>query len=315
MSPILLATAIYSAAATEANLDFALARIQPGWIVHLVVAATPVELHYCGLVTRKVQEGETHLFELTRIREANRAAAQVSCPKNSQASFVSVTTANLLAVDYLYQAADVFALKENRLLSFRHPMKRDVAITEDTLLPPHFETRPKSRPLVPGRYWPELSITGGYSGFFGLDGKGAVTTQLSSLWFIHPRISDWHIRADLGYSSTRQEGGDYVLPDRLVQTALGISWRFVASTKIILHSAVSAVSVFYRYLDTDYTWAHRPALRLALSFEWALLRADRDVHKLSLLVEPHYTHYLNKSSQVADWTKQWALMLGVRYGF
>lgn len=272
--------------------------------------ANGAQVHYCGLVTAKLVTPRGLVMTLSAAT-GNRAA----CPRNSAAGEVLVDPGQLIAVDVLYQAADLFAIRQPTLLRLRHPVKQDTPPLEGDTLPEQIEIRLKSESLLPGTYLPEVSLAAGQAGFFGLNDLG-YQLQLSTLWFIHPSIASWFVRADMTYwTQAKATSPELVLPDRMVTSTLGAAWRFFDNARLLAHAAISATSVFYRYHDGELQWGHRPAIRASLSLEWAVRRVNADRHKAYLFIEPQYTHFLNKSAGFADWTKQWGVMAGVRYAF
>ncbi len=299
----------------ESSYEFVLNRIQPGWVVHFISNERETQKHFCGVIERKILRVASVALRLAPLPENRRAVGGVGCPKNSEVADAEIQKERLLAVDILYSDADVLTIPESRLLTFKHPVKQGTATFESAEMPAAYEMRVKSPVLIPGKYMPEIGLAAGYAGFVGIS-EVAPQVQMSGLWFIHPRFAKWFVRADAGYWAKSRPGeADVVLPDKMVATALGLSWRFLNYARIMAHATVSAVSVFYRYFDEDFQWAHRAALRASVSFEWAVRRANIDLHKVTLFVEPQYTQFLNKSSGVADWTKQWAVLLGVRYAY
>jgi hypothetical protein len=306
-----------SAAAADSTsaLEFTLARLQPGWVVHFVAANEGRQKHICGLVERKILNASSVAVRLSRLPENPRSIGSARCPTNSQVLDSEISKADLIAIDILYADADIFTIPESRQLAFRHPIKHDTEPFEGDVTPRLYETRVKSPPLLPGRYLPEVALALGYAGFLGFSGP-APEFQLSSFWFVHPRFSRWFIRADVSYwGKSQPTNTDVVLPDTLVTTGLGVCWRALNGERFVIQISFSGASIFYRYFDLDTQWAHRAALRAAVSFEWAFRKANVDLHKLSAFIEPRYTQLLNKSTGVADWTKQWAVLSGVRYAY
>lgn len=313
MSLISFLAVVSSAVAAEQNHDFVLARIQPGWVTHLVVAEGEKQKHLCGVIERKIQRIASVALRLAELPENRRSVGGISCPKNSEVGDAEIRKDQLIAIDILYSDADVYTIPGTRPLAFRHPVKQNTTVFDGEDIPRAYEMRVKSPTLLPGRYLPEIGLAAGYVGFLGIS-EVAPQLQLSSLWFIHPRFASWSVRADASYWAKSRPGqADVVLPDRMVSTALGLSWRFMNYARFIAHANLSAVSVFYRYFDEDFQWAHRAALRATLSFDWALRRANVDLHKVAIFIEPQYTQFLNKSVGVTDWTKLWAVLAGVRY--
>lgn len=267
------------------------------------------------MIERKILRVASVSLRLAPLPENRRAVGSVNCPKNSALADIEIQKTNLLAIDILYSEADAFTIPGSRLLTFRHPVKKDTSVFDGDEIPVNYEMRVKSPMLVPGRYVPDFGFAAGYAGFVGIS-EVSPQMQLSARWFIHPRFANWFVRADVSYWAMSRPGrSDIVLPDRMVASGLGIAWRFLNFSRLLAHLSVSAVSVFYRYFDEDFQWAHRAALRGAINFEWALRRANIDLHKVSLFIEPQYTQFLNKSAGLIDWTKQWAVLLGVRYTY